>query len=82
MVKIKFSKWLCKQKIKIKKSNLLCSSDADTESIIDFGLHCGNFLSLLALVGKHDNIYAQKVRHEFKKKNVLTTLDKIFLWKQ
>ena len=53
------------QKTEIRKSNLFCSSDADIESIIDFGHHSGNFV-FLALAGNHKDVNARKIRNELK----------------
>ena len=46
----------------IRESRLFRASDVDTENFIDYGQHSGNFLSLLALVGNHDDVIARKIR--------------------
>ena len=56
---------IAQQKMKIRKSNLFCSSDVGTESIIDFGHRSGNFLFLLAIAENHA-VNAQKIRNGLK----------------
>ncbi|KAF8769794.1 hypothetical protein HNY73_017403 [Argiope bruennichi] len=52
------------QKIGIRESNEFRQSDVTIKKdVIDYGPHGGNFLSMLALVAKHDDIIARKIRN-------------------
>lgn len=53
---------LAQQKMGIRESRLFHTSDVDIGSIIDYGPHSGKFLTLLGLVGNHDNVIAKKIR--------------------
>lgn len=56
---------IAQQKIGVRESGSLFRASAiDIESeSIDYGPHSGNFLSLLALVGNHDEVIARRIRH-------------------
>ncbi|GBN70321.1 Zinc finger MYM-type protein 1, partial [Araneus ventricosus] len=56
---------IAQQKIGVRESGSLFRASAiDIESeSIDYGSHSGNFLSLLALVGNHDEVIARRIRH-------------------
>ncbi|GBL87917.1 Zinc finger MYM-type protein 1 [Araneus ventricosus] len=56
---------ISQQKIGVRESGSLFRASAiDIESeSIDYGPHSGNFLSLLALVGNHDEVIARRIRH-------------------
>ncbi|KAF8781503.1 Synaptonemal complex protein 2 like protein [Argiope bruennichi] len=52
------------QKIGIRESNEFRQSDVTIKKdVIDYGPHGGNFLCMLALVAKHDDIIARKIRN-------------------
>ncbi|GBM69675.1 hypothetical protein AVEN_233870-1 [Araneus ventricosus] len=56
---------IAQQKIGVRESGSLFRASAiDIESeSIDYGPHSGNFLSLLTLVGNHDEVIARRIRH-------------------
>ncbi|GBM93696.1 hypothetical protein AVEN_220003-1 [Araneus ventricosus] len=56
---------ITQQKIGVRESGSLFRAsaiDIKSESI-DYGPHSGNFLSLLVLVGNHDEVIARRIRH-------------------
>ncbi|GBN56214.1 hypothetical protein AVEN_47730-1 [Araneus ventricosus] len=56
---------ITQQKIGVRESvSLFRASAIDIESeSIDYGPHSGNFLSLLSLVGNHDEVIARRIKH-------------------
>lgn len=53
---------IAEEKMGIRESRLFHTSDVEIGNIIDYGPHSGKFLSLLGLVGNHDDIIDKKIR--------------------
>ncbi|XP_071034137.1 52 kDa repressor of the inhibitor of the protein kinase-like [Parasteatoda tepidariorum] len=71
MIEDQFLKLVCElllhtaeQKIGIREtSNFRIVDVTSNGNSTDFGSNCGNFLSLLSLVGKHDSVIDKKIKH-------------------